>query len=81
MIPDAECVKIMAEILSDLKLGSFAIKVQLYVYDIWASSPITVCPVHPSTLRSITVKFLMGCLLHVEYHQRSSDPHALRWTN
>ncbi len=28
MIPDAECVKIMAEILSNLKLGTFAIKVR-----------------------------------------------------
>ena len=27
MIPDAECVKIVAEILSDLKLGGFVIKV------------------------------------------------------
>ena len=28
MIPDAECVKIVAEILTDLKLGDFTIKVQ-----------------------------------------------------
>ena len=27
MIPDAECVKIVAEILSELKLGGFVIKV------------------------------------------------------
>ena len=27
MIPDAECIKIVAEILSELKLGSFIIKV------------------------------------------------------
>ena len=27
MIPDAECVRIMAEILSELKLGNFVIKV------------------------------------------------------
>ena len=27
MIPDAECIKIVAEILSELKLGSFVIKV------------------------------------------------------
>lgn len=29
MIPDAECIKIMAEILSELKLGSFIIKVTI----------------------------------------------------
>ena len=27
MIPDAECVKIVSEILTDLKLGDFTIKV------------------------------------------------------
>ena len=27
MIPDSECVKIMVEILSELKLGTFQIKV------------------------------------------------------
>ena len=27
MIPDAECIKIVAEILSELKLGTFVIKV------------------------------------------------------
>ena len=27
MIPDAECVRVMAEILSELKLGNFVIKV------------------------------------------------------
>ena len=27
MIPDAECAKIVAEILTDLKLGDFVIKV------------------------------------------------------
>ena len=27
MIPDAECVKIVAEILSELELGGFVIKV------------------------------------------------------
>ena len=29
MIPDAECVKIVAEILSELKLGGFVIKVKM----------------------------------------------------
>ena len=29
MIPDAECVKIVSEILTDLKLGDFTIKVTL----------------------------------------------------
>lgn len=29
MIPDAECLKIVAEILSELKLGGFVIKVSL----------------------------------------------------
>ena len=29
MIPDAECVKIMSEILSELKLGKFEIKVAI----------------------------------------------------
>ena len=28
MIPDAECVKIVSEILTDLKLGDFTIKVR-----------------------------------------------------
>ena len=27
MIPDAECVRVMVEILSELKLGNFVIKV------------------------------------------------------
>ena len=27
MIPDAECVRVMAEILADLKLGNFVVKV------------------------------------------------------
>ena len=31
MIPDAECVKVMAEILADLKLGNFVVKVTKYV--------------------------------------------------
>ena len=31
MIPDAECVKIMSEILSELKLGNFEIKVPLLI--------------------------------------------------
>ena len=30
MIPDAECLKIVAEILSELKLGGFVIKVSIY---------------------------------------------------
>ena len=30
MIPDAECVRIVSEILSQLELGSFVIKVSLY---------------------------------------------------
>lgn len=30
MIPDAECIRIMAEILSELQLGSFVIKVSLH---------------------------------------------------
>ena len=29
MIPDAECVRVMAEILSELKLGKFVIKVHV----------------------------------------------------
>ena len=32
MIPDAECVKIVAEILTNLELGDFVIKVYLYVF-------------------------------------------------
>ena len=31
MIPDAECVKIVSEILTDLKLGHFTIKVTLLI--------------------------------------------------
>ena len=31
MIPDAECVKIVSEILTDLKLGDFTIKVSLLI--------------------------------------------------
>ena len=27
MIPDAECIKVIAEVLTDLKLGGFVIKV------------------------------------------------------
>lgn len=33
MIPDAECVKIVSEILTDLSLGEFTIKVRILVYD------------------------------------------------
>ena len=29
MIPDAECVKVISEILKDLKLGDFIIKVRI----------------------------------------------------
>ena len=29
MIPDAECVRIVAEILSELELGNFTIKVRM----------------------------------------------------
>jgi histidyl-tRNA synthetase len=32
MIPDAECVKIVAEILTNLKLGDFTIKVWYMYY-------------------------------------------------
>ena len=32
MIPDAECVKIMSEILGELKLENFEIKVLVYNY-------------------------------------------------
>ena len=32
MIPDAECVKIMSEILGELKLGNFEIKVLVHNY-------------------------------------------------
>lgn len=31
MIPDAECVRIVAEILSQLELGSFVIKVSIHL--------------------------------------------------
>lgn len=33
MIPDAECVKIVAEILSELNLGNFVVKVGSYSDD------------------------------------------------
>lgn len=33
MIPDAECVKIVSEILTDLSLGDFTIKVRILCYD------------------------------------------------
>ena len=32
MIPDAECVKIVSEILTDLSLGDFTIKVRILCY-------------------------------------------------
>jgi hypothetical protein len=32
MIPDAECLRIMCEILSGLQLGDFLIKVRLVLY-------------------------------------------------
>ena len=32
MIPDAECIRVISEILSDLKLGKFAIKVSDFVF-------------------------------------------------
>ena len=32
MIPDAECVKIVSEILTDLKLGDFTIKVRTFIF-------------------------------------------------
>lgn len=34
MIPDAECVKIVSEILTELKLGEFTIKVGSFIKDI-----------------------------------------------
>lgn len=33
MIPDAECVKIVSEILTDLSLGEFTIKVRILCDD------------------------------------------------
>lgn len=40
MIPDAECVRVMAEILTELKLGKFVIKVyrvMCFVFVSWIS--------------------------------------------
>lgn len=37
MIPDAECVKIVAEILDELKLGNFVVKVQRQTESTYAS--------------------------------------------
>ena len=33
MIPDAECVKIVSEILTELKLGEFTIKVGSFIVE------------------------------------------------
>jgi len=35
MIPDAECLRIMCEILSGLQLGDFLIKVRPALYIVW----------------------------------------------
>lgn len=34
MIPDAECVRVISEVLSDLKLGKFVVKVSVSRPDI-----------------------------------------------
>lgn len=34
MIPDAECVKIVSEILTELKLGEFTIKVGSFIKEV-----------------------------------------------
>lgn len=52
MVPDAECVKIVAEILSQLNIGEFVIKV---IIDCWTSRMVFVrTAVH---LLYINVKF------------------------
>ena len=57
MIPDAECVKIMSEILSELKLGNFEIKVSIFI----------ICTFNFDAFRSTIVSCLMEYLLLVVF--------------
>ena len=62
MIPDAECVKIVAEILTDLELGDFVVKVrdkQLVSHSHIVSSFVE--------YRSITDSCWMEYLLHAVF--------------
>ena len=42
MIPDAECLKLLSEILTELKLGDFVIKVNIVTLKVWQSSTILI---------------------------------------
>lgn len=83
MIPDAECLKIVHEILSELDLGDFRIKVchiRSLTFQIkHAGGVISVSM--SLTSRSTTDAFSMGCLLCVVFLTTSSAPSVQQWIN
>lgn len=87
MIPDAECLKIVHEILSELDLGDFRIKV-CYVHSVKFADEtcrlgsVGVISVTMSSMsRSTTDASLMGCSLCVVFQMTSSAPSVQQWIN
>lgn len=84
MIPDAECLKIVHEILSELDLGDFRIKVchirSVKLPDESMISRSHLCN-HVLTSRSTTDVSSMGCLLSVVFPMTSSAPSVPQWIN
>ena len=79
MIPDAECLKIIVEVLSELKLGDFVVKV---VNGSIVFPPTDGLFTHTSNLyRSTTARFLTECLQLAEFHLTSFARFALPLTS
>lgn len=83
MIPDAECLKIVHEILSELDLGDFRIKV-LHIstsFHLHFKSLPGISLTIFSFSRSMTDEFLMGCLLYAVFQITCSVPSVQQWIN
>ena len=83
MIPDAECLKIVYEILSELDLGDFRIKV-------CSIGSVTVRDKKKSCVMFVTTSFIprsmtdassTGCSPCAEFPKTSSAPSVLQWIN
>lgn len=84
MIPDAECLKIVYEILSGLDLGDFRIKVGNVRSLMFTDETYTVgvIPVTTSSMfRSTTDASSMGCSPCVVFQMTSSAQSVQRWIN
>lgn len=83
MIPDAECLKIVHEILSQLDLGDFRIKVWLRVEDRHGACGrgLRLRVLSVSSSRSTTDASWTGCSQCVASQTTSSAPSAPQWTS